>query len=88
LNHIGLTTPVTRSNANNWLRCSPTGSSAHSSAVSGAGAGGLGSKVAQNGEVLAEAMSNIANRIVTPISSEENVELELEDESDVGRRYI
>jgi len=48
----------------------------------------LGSKVAQNGEVLAEAMSNIANRIVTPISSEANVELELEDESDVGRRYI
>ena len=36
--------------------------------------------------MLAEAISNIANRIITPISSEANIESE--DESGDGRRYI
>lgn len=44
----------------------------HSSALSGDGADGFGSKVAQYEEVLAEAISNIAIRIVATISSEAN----------------
>lgn len=60
----------------------------HSPALSGAGEGGLGSKVAQYGDVLAEAILNTATRIVTPISLAANVASYSENESDVGRRYI
>lgn len=60
----------------------------HPSTLSGAGADGLGSKVAQYGEVLAEAILNIAIRIVTPISSGANVASYSEGGSGVGRRYI
>ena len=60
----------------------------HPSTLSGAGADGLGSKVAQYAMVLAEAISNIAIRTATPISSGSNAAPYSEGVSGIGRRYI